>query len=286
MLEPNTTMFLTPLLLAAILGLPPLLVLAHSRAQLDKELAALPTPDPNTTGADLSPTELAYLCGGEQRAAETTLTGLHLDGHLRPHPQNPEPALNGEAEDNAPDSADPLKNTLVAALQNTRDVHTLDLLAMARSHPEMAQIRAKLAERGLLADSDELRRALRRRSGAQTLSVFGVVTGFLAVTTGALGTGMGEIPDGLLNGVVAGGLALSLLGAGALLTAVLTGGWRPSTLSSAGADLARASRTQYGNTPANPPAREETLRRTAVHGPRHPETPDGKAKNEIYASKD
>ena len=286
MLEPNTTMFLTPLLLAAILGLPPLLVLTHSRAQLAKELAALPTPNPNTTGADLTPTELAYLCGGKQRAAETTLTGLHLDGRLRPHPQNPEPALNGEAEDNTPAPADPLKNTLVEALQDTRDVHTLDLLAMARSHPEMAQIRVNLGERGLLVDSEKLRRALRRRSGAQNLSIFGVVTGFLAVTTGALITGMGEIPNGLLSGVVAGGLALSLLGAGALLTAVLTGGWRPSTLSPAGTDLVRASRTQYANTPTNSPTREGTLRRTAVHGPRHPETPDGKTKHETHLSKD
>ena len=121
MLEPNTTMFPTPLLLTAILGLPPLLVPAHSRAQLAKELAALPTPNPNTTGS--------------------------------------------------------------------------------------------------------------------------------------------------------------------LLTAVLTCGWRTSTLSPAGTDQARAGRTPYTSTPDNPPTREETLRRTAVHGPRHPETPGGRTKHETRVSK-
>src|SRR5699024_2520913 len=139
---------------------------------------------------------------------------------------------------------------------------------MDRSHPEMAQTRANPTE--LLVDSDKPRRAPRRHSGAQNLSILGVVTGFFAVTTGALITGMGETPNGPLSGAVAGGLAPSLHGNNALLTAALTGGWRPSTLSPTGTDQAGASRTQYANTPANTPTREETLRRTAPTAPGAP----------------
>jgi len=128
---------------------------------------------------------------------------------------------------------------------------------MDRSHPEMAQTRANPTE--LLVDSDKPRRAPRRHSGAQNLSILGVVTGFFAVTTGALITGMGETPNGPLSGAVAGGLAPSLHGNNALLTAALTGGWRPSTLSHP------PGRTRPGR--AEPSTR--TPQPTPRHGKKH-----------------
>lgn len=284
-MDPESVLFLIPLLPAAILGLPPLFILGNSRARLAKELAMLPAPDRDAAGANPTPAELAYLCGGEQRAAETALMGLYLDGRIRLHEGGPELVLTGGGKDDDPDPVDPIRSSLLTVFRSNRPIHAANLLNVGRSGRGMTQIRAGLAERGLMADSDELRQALLQRSGMRNLSVFCGTIGFLAVVIGALAIGTEEVYDSLHGGVVAGGLTLSLLGFVTTLTALLTGGWRLSTLSPAGAELAKASRAEYANTPTTL-TRDEALRRTAVHGMRQLKVTRGQARYETPVPED
>lgn len=261
--------FLLPLIVVLGLTVPPLFVLLRTSTQYKTEMAAAPAPVDGITAAGLTPTEVGYLCGGPQYAAETALADLYLRGRIRREDEDGSLFVLTDPDDGN-HASDPLRDDIVHALRAEGPQRLDGLIDTAQDGPGMVSLREGLADKGLLVDTATLRRTLATRNGIHSLIIIGVFGGTgLLVAAVLLGLNSTDTTSWHLGSGLAGVVSM-VLGAVGFAVSAATGGRLPTKLTPTGETLAQEATASHGDTShwsaTERVGLDQALRRTAVTG--------------------
>lgn len=255
------------LMLALATAGPALFTAVHSRAVLAHAIAGTPRPAALPPPWRLTPTELAYLVAGPDRAAEVALVGAFLMARIRMRERSGSFTIVGPPYPYFHER-DPLRHDLVATFRERTEADARRIIANVTDGRGMDWLRGDLVQAGLVGDSMEWRRAARDRAELPRTLRLRLPAAWTATAVGAvtyLVGGPAPVGFGLLAWGLASGLMLLLVAA----VVQAGGGSRPLGLTECGRRVASQARSAYDLSKlaqGRDLTRDEALRYTAVSG--------------------
>jgi uncharacterized protein (TIGR04222 family) len=262
----------TALIVGLVVGGIPLSAVLSGRSALKAALRRSSTthrtpPDPD----ELEPNQLALLAGGPVRVGETAVMDAFLHGRVRQQSAGGFFTLVGPSRPYTHEK-EGVRRELVRLFRNRAGVSALEMLRGVVTGQGVEKLRTGLAGAGLIADSPQLRRALRRRERVPRTVRRMRKVALLAAAGGAAVFFLVE-PGAAALGLLVAGLAASTALVVSQVVMTATGGPSLSPNTPDGNAVLELARERYGSpegtTGEGFTATYSTDRMTLDHAVRH-----------------